>query len=143
MCVKLNCYILCPSFVECSLTAKRKLSSAQETAATAVVPFVAKQVKNPSYFIPELAHVVNMCDERLPFIGIATELSNRNIAHSGLQIEANATSLVLQLLTLPEPGCQHTTSENKVTLFFSFFSVYWQNSLVKLFNRFYNCPVSI
>lgn len=77
---------------------------------------MAKQQKNPSYFIPELAHTVNMCDERLPFICLATELSNRNIPHSGLQVEANATSLVLQLLSLPEPGCQHTTAENKVIL---------------------------
>lgn len=74
-----------------------------------------KQQKNPPYFIPELAHTVNMCDEKLPFICLATELSNRNIAHSGLQVEANATSLVLKLLTLPQPGCQHTTPENKVT----------------------------
>lgn len=65
-----------------------------------------KQAKSivPAYFIPELAHVVAMCDEKLPFIGLATELSKRGIPHSGLQVEAHATSLVLNLLALPSPA---------------------------------------
>lgn len=58
----------------------------------------------PAYFIPELAHVVAMCDEKLPFVAMAQELSKRNIPHSGLQVEAHATSLVLNLLTLPSPA---------------------------------------
>lgn len=58
----------------------------------------------PAYFIPELAHVVAMCDEKLPFVCMAQELSRRLIPHSGLQVEANATSLVLKLLSLPQPG---------------------------------------
>lgn len=77
-------------------------------------PHPAKQLKNPSYFIPELAHIVNMCDEKLPFVCLAEELNNRGISHSGLQIEANASALVMKLLQLPQPGCQHTTPENKV-----------------------------
>lgn len=65
----------------------------------------SKQPKTavPAYFIPELAHVVAMCDEKLPFIAMAQELSKRNIPHSGLQIEAHATSLILNLLSLPSP----------------------------------------
>lgn len=65
-----------------------------------------KQAKSivPAYFIPELAHVVAMCDEKLPFIGMASELSKRGIPHSGLQVEAHATSLVLNLLALPSPS---------------------------------------
>uniref|UniRef100_A0A1B0CC39 Mediator of RNA polymerase II transcription subunit 14 n=1 Tax=Lutzomyia longipalpis TaxID=7200 RepID=A0A1B0CC39_LUTLO len=65
----------------------------------------AKQQKTiyPAYFIPELAHVVAMCDEKLPFVTFAQELSKRKIPHGGLQVEANATSLVLKLLTLPKP----------------------------------------
>lgn len=35
---------------------------------------------------------------------MSQELSRRKIPHSGLQIEANATSLVLKLLTLPKPN---------------------------------------
>lgn len=58
----------------------------------------------PAYFIPELAHVVAMCDEKLPFIGMAQELTKRNIPHSGLQVEAHATSLILNLLALPSPS---------------------------------------
>lgn len=57
----------------------------------------------PAYFIPELAHVVAMCDEKLPFIALAAELSKRKLAHSGLQVEANSTSLVIKLLALPMP----------------------------------------
>ncbi|XP_055589648.1 mediator of RNA polymerase II transcription subunit 14 [Uranotaenia lowii] len=64
-----------------------------------------KQQKSiyPAYFIPELAHVVAMCDEKLPFVALAKELTKRRIPHGGLQVEANATSLVLKLLTLPQP----------------------------------------
>lgn len=78
----------------------------------------AKQQKTiyPAYFIPELAHVVAMCDEKLPFVCLAQELSKRQIPHSGLQIEANATSLVLKLLSLPQPNTQPPTSENRVSI---------------------------
>lgn len=68
-----------------------------------------KQTKNPSYFIPELAHIVNMCDEKLPFVCLAQELESRGIPHSGLQIEANASALVLKLLTLPQPTLSPAT----------------------------------
>lgn len=33
-----------------------------------------KRSKQPAYFISELAHVVAMCDERLPFVTLATEV---------------------------------------------------------------------
>lgn len=42
---------------------------------------------SPAYFIPELAHVVAMCDEKLPLVAIAQELNKRNIPHSGLQVK--------------------------------------------------------
>lgn len=66
----------------------------------------AKQQKTiyPAYFIPELAHVVAMCDEKLPFISMAQELIKRKIPHSGVQVEANTTSIVLKVLALPEPN---------------------------------------
>lgn len=37
----------------------------------------AKQQKTiyPAYFIPELAHVVAMCDEKLPFVSLSLEVS--------------------------------------------------------------------
>lgn len=36
----------------------------------------SKQPKTvyPAYFIPELAHVVAMCDEKLPFVALAQEV---------------------------------------------------------------------
>uniref|UniRef100_A0A1I8PUW4 Mediator of RNA polymerase II transcription subunit 14 n=1 Tax=Stomoxys calcitrans TaxID=35570 RepID=A0A1I8PUW4_STOCA len=66
----------------------------------------AKQAKTiyPAYFIPELAHVVAMCDEKIPFLNLAQALTKHNIPHSGLQVESNATSLVLKILALPKPG---------------------------------------
>lgn len=76
---------------------------------------MAKQPKTiyPAYFIPELAHVVAMCDEKLPFYALIRALSKRNLSHSGLQVEAKSTSLVLKLLALPIPDAK-TTVENKV-----------------------------
>lgn len=70
----------------------------------------AKQPRTiyPAYFIPELAHVVAMCDEKLPYYLLAKALNQRRLAHSGLQPEANATSLVLRLLTLPMPELKPT-----------------------------------
>ncbi|KAF2885129.1 hypothetical protein ILUMI_21063 [Ignelater luminosus] len=62
-----------------------------------------RRAKQPAYFISELAHVVAMCDERLPFVTLANELTKRNIFHQGLQVEANATGLVLRLIQLPPP----------------------------------------
>ncbi|XP_073993036.1 mediator complex subunit 14 isoform X1 [Rhodnius prolixus] len=62
-----------------------------------------KKAKNPAYFIPELAHVVALCDERIPFVTLAQELTRREIAHQGLQVEANATALVLRIVQMPAP----------------------------------------
>ena len=72
----------------------------------------------PAYFIPELAHVVAMCDEKLPFISMAEELSNRSIPHCGLQVEAHASSLILNLLALPSPVeiCAQEKSNDKPKL---------------------------
>uniref|UniRef100_A0AAG5D4U4 Mediator of RNA polymerase II transcription subunit 14 n=1 Tax=Anopheles atroparvus TaxID=41427 RepID=A0AAG5D4U4_ANOAO len=83
---------------------KRKMSALESTS----VPFLGPPIKQqktiyPAYFIPELAHVVAMCDDKLPFVALAKEFSHRRIPHGGLQVEANATSLVLKLLTLPQP----------------------------------------
>lgn len=92
-----------------------ELSLKRKTSDSTIGP-PAKQQKTiyPAYFIPELAHVVAMCDEKLPFVCLARELSKRKIPHSGLQVEANATSLVLKLLSLPLLGSQQVTPENKV-----------------------------
>lgn len=75
---------------------KRKPGTRQEGTA--------RRTKHPAYFIAELAHVVALCDERIPFVTLAQELTKREIAHQGLQIEANATALVLRLVQLPHPS---------------------------------------
>ncbi|XP_008554086.1 mediator of RNA polymerase II transcription subunit 14 [Microplitis demolitor] len=69
-----------------------------------------RRPKHPAYFIPELAHVVALCDERIPFVTLAQELTKRDIAHQGLQVDANATALVLKLVQLPAPSPNITTS---------------------------------
>ncbi|XP_039277838.1 mediator of RNA polymerase II transcription subunit 14 [Nilaparvata lugens] len=81
---------------ECGTSGKRKCMSGRSESA-------AKRSRHPAYFIPELAHVVALCDERIPFVTLTQELSRREIAHQGLQVEANATALVLRLVQLPPP----------------------------------------
>jgi mediator of RNA polymerase II transcription subunit 14 len=46
---------------------KRKTGSRQEQGS--------RRTKHPAYFIPELAHVVALCDERIPFVTLAQEVS--------------------------------------------------------------------
>ncbi|XP_055842956.1 mediator of RNA polymerase II transcription subunit 14 isoform X2 [Episyrphus balteatus] len=77
----------------------------------------SKQQKTifPAYFIPELAHVVAMCDEKIPFLNLAQEFAKHNIPHSGLQVESNATSLVLKLLTLPMPVAAADPNQKSTT----------------------------
>lgn len=69
-----------------------------------------KRIKHPAYFIPELAHVVALCTERVPFTQLAQELTKRRVPHQGIQIEANATALSLKLVQLPPPQDISTSS---------------------------------
>lgn len=84
---------------------KRTAAAAVTTATTSNGP-AAKRPRHPAYFIPELAHVVAMCDERLPFVPLAEELVRRDVYHQGVQVEANATCLVLRLTQLPPPSTE-------------------------------------
>ncbi|XP_026466667.1 mediator of RNA polymerase II transcription subunit 14 isoform X2 [Ctenocephalides felis] len=63
----------------------------------------ARRAKQPAYFIPELAHVIALCDERIPFVQLSLELTKNNVAHQGLQVEGQATALVLRILQMPPP----------------------------------------
>lgn len=47
---------------------KRKAGGRQEPGS--------RRTKHPAYFIPELAHVVALCDERIPFVTLAQEVSS-------------------------------------------------------------------
>ncbi|CAD6234893.1 GSCOCG00007749001-RA-CDS [Cotesia congregata] len=64
----------------------------------------SKKMKHSAYFIPELAYVVALCDERIPFVSLAHELNKRGIPHQGLQVDTNATAIVLKILQLPSPS---------------------------------------
>lgn len=47
----------------------------------------SRRPKHPAYFIPELAHVVALCDERIPFVTLAQEVSHSDflpISHNKL-----------------------------------------------------------
>lgn len=86
---------------EASSIKRRSTGPSGRTDASATLQ--NRRSKQPAYFIPELAHVVALCDERIPFVTLAQELTRRDIAHQGLQVEANATALVLKLVQLPAP----------------------------------------
>lgn len=79
---------------------KRKINGITDNSGP---PAKLQKAIYPAYFIPELAHVIAMCDEKLPFVALAAELTKRKLPHSGLQVEAKSTSLVIKLLALPSP----------------------------------------
>lgn len=58
-----------------------------------------------------------MCDEKLPFLALASELSDRGISHSGVQTEIDATTLVLRLLSMPQPPSLDSPADDCVRLF--------------------------
>jgi len=46
-----------------------------------VVEPPARRARQPAYFLADVAHVVALCDERIPFVSLAQELTRRDIAH--------------------------------------------------------------
>lgn len=48
--------------------------------STITVEAANKKVKHPAYFIPELAHVVALCNERIPFTQLAQEVNIPNFS---------------------------------------------------------------
>lgn len=73
---------------------KRKLSSANIRAV---------RVRQPAYFLPELAHVVAAADERIPFVNLAQELAARGVTHGGVQPEWCGSALGMRVVALPRP----------------------------------------
>ncbi|KAG1686097.1 Mediator of RNA polymerase II transcription subunit 14 [Nymphon striatum] len=71
------------------------------------------EVKHPKYsrcFVSKLAHVIALCDERIPFSILMEELSRRGIAHQGIQVEAHGNNLTLGIVKHPQvPGVSKTT----------------------------------
>lgn len=64
-------------------------------------PGPCKRSKHPAYLLPDLSHVVALCDERIPFASLASQLTKREILHQGLTVEALGTGLSLKLVSLP------------------------------------------
>ncbi|XP_072935893.1 mediator of RNA polymerase II transcription subunit 14 [Epargyreus clarus] len=73
---------------------KRKLSGASGRAV---------RVRQPAYFLPELAHVVAAADERVPFVNLAQELASRGVTHGGVQPEWSGSALSMRIVAMPRP----------------------------------------
>lgn len=73
-----------------------------------------KQVKTPypAYFIPELAHVVALCDEKIPFLNLSRCLSKLDVLHCGLRVESFSMTLIIPILMLPKPTPPEGTKVN-------------------------------
>ena len=68
---------------------KRKIGGKPEN------PF--KRTKYPAYFIYDLAHVVAFADEQIPFNTLASEMTKKGIAHSGMYTLSQKIALVKKL----------------------------------------------
>ncbi|KFM63332.1 Mediator of RNA polymerase II transcription subunit 14, partial [Stegodyphus mimosarum] len=60
-----------------------------------------KKVKYTGFFISELAHIVSMCDERIPFSTLCRELNKKDICHNGIQIEAYGSNYQVKIVQMP------------------------------------------
>ncbi|XP_072035034.1 mediator of RNA polymerase II transcription subunit 14-like isoform X2 [Amphiura filiformis] len=97
------------------------------------------------YFQSELAHIVAMCDARIPYITLCEELTNANIPYQGVQVEAEGVGLVLRICELP--SVEGVTAETNKALASSLLDCSfrlqprghgpWQVQLA-----FGNCPLS-
>lgn len=67
---------------EVQTSGKRKLSPSDDRESRL-------RSKHSAYFIPELAHVVSMCKERIPFISLCQEFTKREIPHQGIQVRTH------------------------------------------------------
>ncbi|XP_059049158.1 mediator of RNA polymerase II transcription subunit 14 [Achroia grisella] len=76
---------------------KRKLCGSSSSAR-------AVRVRQPAYFLPELAHVVAAADERVPFVNLAQELAARGVTHGGVQPEWSGAALGMRAVALPRPA---------------------------------------
>ena len=88
---------------EASLAGKRKLGSSSSGLEITrdLTPGPLKRTKHPAYLLPDLSHVVALCDERIPFATLATHLTRREILHQGVTVEAMGTGIALKLVSLP------------------------------------------
>ncbi|XP_071839301.1 mediator of RNA polymerase II transcription subunit 14-like isoform X3 [Apostichopus japonicus] len=62
----------------------------------------------------DLAHIIALCDGRIPFIKLTEELRKKGIPHQGIQTDSNCTGLVLKLIRVP--NCQSVSKETNDAL---------------------------
>lgn len=86
---------------EVTVTNKRKREGGALEVARDSTPGPCKRSKHPAYLLPDLSHVVALCDERIPFASLASQLTKRDILHQGLTVEALGAGLSLKLVSLP------------------------------------------
>ena len=60
-----------------------------------------KRTKFPAYFLSDLAHVVSFADERIPFTALESQLTSKNVFHSGITVEFTAVGLYLTIVKFP------------------------------------------
>lgn len=53
-----------------------------------------------SYFIPELAHILALCQDRVPFVLLVKELNKRMISYSDIEVDGENIGLSLTVLGL-------------------------------------------
>ena len=76
-------------------------SDAAGATPALATPGPSKRAKHPAYQLPDLSHIVALCDERIPFAALAAQLTRRNIWYHGPSVEAQGTALALKLVALP------------------------------------------
>ncbi|KAI0224051.1 Mediator of RNA polymerase II transcription subunit 14 [Lamellibrachia satsuma] len=57
-----------------------------------------KKQKCSPYFVPELCHILALCEDRIPFVALADELLKQGIAHQGFQVDGDGAALCLTLV---------------------------------------------
>lgn len=114
-----------------------------------------KRTKFPAYFISDLAHVVSFADERIPFTELGSELTNRGVSHSGVDVEENAIGLVIKLFMFPTVDgvskaaferfkkyflCANVRMQNRNGRYWKLEFVFEGNPVSKLVNKTLNAP---
>lgn len=59
-----------------------------------------RRPKHPAYFIPELAHVVALCDERIPFVTLAQEVRSQSLVNFSRDVIIKSSFMSRLHLTL-------------------------------------------
>jgi mediator of RNA polymerase II transcription subunit 14 len=64
-------------------------------------PPPAKKPRLSIWFVPQLTHIIAMCEERLPLVALGEELEKRGIPHRGLQVDGEGVGMSLSLVHAP------------------------------------------